>query len=186
MLREAFNSLYGAYRLARFDAGGMAYFETTVGGFWRSFAAAALVAPLYAMMLVQSFAAGHLPGHPLRVALIEAIAYVIGWVVFPLVMAWLVKVFEREERYIGYIVAYNWAAVLQNGLFLPLVMATETGGTPGDPAQALVMVALVMIMVYDWFIARTALDIPASTAAGLVILDLVLGLLVSTVANGMI
>ncbi len=186
MLREAFNSLYGAYRLARFDAGGMAYFETTVGGFWRSFVAAALVAPLYAMMLVQSFAEGRLPGHPLRVALIEVIAYVIGWVVFPLVMAWLVKVFEREERYIGYIVAYNWAAVLQNGLFLPLVMATETGGTPGDPAQAMVMVALVMIMVYGWFIARTALDIPTSTAAGLVILDLVLGLLVSTVANGMV
>ena len=44
-------ALYGAYRLARFDAAGMRYFETSIEGFWRSFFAAVIVAPPYALLL---------------------------------------------------------------------------------------------------------------------------------------
>ena len=36
-LREVFTALYGAYRLARLDAGGLKYFDITDQGFWRSF-----------------------------------------------------------------------------------------------------------------------------------------------------
>ena len=49
---ETLRALYGAYRLARLDAGGMAYFDSSIGGFWRSFFAAVLVVPFYALLLV--------------------------------------------------------------------------------------------------------------------------------------
>ena len=39
-LREVITALYGAYRLARFDPGGLGFYEVTVQGFWRSFFAA--------------------------------------------------------------------------------------------------------------------------------------------------
>jgi len=45
--REMMYALYGAYRLARFDAGGMRYFDASIDGFWRSFFAAVLIAPFY-------------------------------------------------------------------------------------------------------------------------------------------
>lgn len=184
--REAVNALYGAYRLARFDAGGMTYFEATVGGFWRSFSAAVFVAPLFAMLLALRYAGGQVEAHPVRFIVVEAIAYVVSWVAFPLAMAWLVRLFDRQERYIGYIVAYNWASVLQNFAYLPLAMAIEVAGPSAGSIQALGMVVLTLILVYSWFIVRTALDVPASTAVGLVILDLTLSLLVSMVAEGMI
>ncbi|MCZ6467897.1 MAG: hypothetical protein O6829_11555, partial [Alphaproteobacteria bacterium] len=120
--REAATSLYGAYRLARFDARGMTYFETSLAGFWRSFYAAVIVAPVFAVLLAMRYAAGGEATDEVRFASVEAIAYVIAWVAFPLVMVSLARLLDREERYLGYIVAYNWASVLQNGLYLPLVM----------------------------------------------------------------
>ncbi len=48
-------SLTGALRLARFDAGGMAAFDVSFEGFWRSFWAAGLVLPLYIFFLAINF-----------------------------------------------------------------------------------------------------------------------------------
>ena len=45
--REVTAALYGSWRLARLDPGGMAYFNRTVEGFWNSFFAAVIVAPGY-------------------------------------------------------------------------------------------------------------------------------------------
>ena len=43
--REITLGLYGAFRLALLDVRGMAYFNCTEAGFWRSFTAAAIAAP---------------------------------------------------------------------------------------------------------------------------------------------
>ena len=90
--REAATSLYGAYRLARFDARGMTYFETSLAGFWRSFYAAVIVAPVFAVLLVMRYAAGGEAVDEARFASVEAIAYVIAWIAFPLVMVSLAQI----------------------------------------------------------------------------------------------
>ncbi len=184
--REAVSALYGAYRLARFDARGMTYFETSIEGFWRSFYAAVIVAPFYATLLFMRHAAGETTAGGFRFASIEAIAYVIAWVAFPLVMVSVARVLNREERYLGYIVAYNWAAVLQNGLYLPLGMLGVTGAVPAETARVLGLIALSLILVYAWFIARVALNVGAGAAAALVALDLVLSVFINAVASAML
>ena len=184
--REAATSLYGAYRLARFDARGMTYFETSLAGFWRSFYAAVIVAPLYAVLLLMRHAVDTTGVGAVRFASVEAIAYVIAWVAFPLVMVSLARVLDREERYLGYIVAYNWASVLQNGLYLPLVMLGAAGVIPAGTAGPLSLIALSLILVYGWFIAKVALDVGAGTAVALVALDLVLSVFIDIVASSML
>ncbi len=52
---EAARSLYGAYRLARFDPSGMAYMDTSVRGFWNSFYAAVATLPFFLVLLVVDY-----------------------------------------------------------------------------------------------------------------------------------
>jgi len=185
-VRETVNSLYGAYRLARFDAGGLAFFDASIGGFWRSFSAALIVAPPYALLLTMRFHEGLGEVGALRFACVEAIAYVIAWVAFPLLMVWLTRLFGRQGHYLRYIVAYNWAGVLQYGLYLPLDMLAVGGVIARGPSDALAVIVFGLILVYTWFIARAALDLNAAAAAGIVTLDLVLSLFISAVTKNML
>ncbi|MCZ6466304.1 MAG: hypothetical protein O6829_03405, partial [Alphaproteobacteria bacterium] len=105
---------------------------------------------------------------------------------FPLVMVSLARLLDREERYLGYIVAYNWASVLQNGLYLPLVMLGMAGVIPAEATGPLSLIALSLILVYGWFIAKVALDVGAGTAVALVALDLVLSVFIDIVASSML
>ncbi len=184
--RETVNSLYGAYRLARFDAAGMNFFEVSIGGFWRSFHAAAIIAPLFGTLLFMRFSAGLVDAGAWRFAAVEAIAYVIAWVAFPLIMVPLSKLIERQERYLGFIVAYNWAAVLQNAIYLPLAIMATGGIVPADTANALGLIVLMMILIYTWFIATAALKISAAGAAGIVALDLVLSIFINAISESML
>lgn len=183
---EIARSLYGAYRLARFDPGGMDFFNKTPDGFWRSFFAAVIVAPLYGMFLVARYASGDVTAPAARFMAVEIIAYVIAWVLYPLLMAFIARVLDRENRYVEYIIAYNWVGVLQNALFLPLAMVQMTSGPAADATRILSLIALGYILAYVWFVARTVLGIPALTAAGLVLLDMVLSVLLNTVTEGML
>ncbi len=80
-------ALAGCWRLATGDRGGLACFDRSLDGFWRSFRAAFLSYPLYLVLLMmrvspeQWQAAG---GG--RIVAIETIGYVIAWVAFPLVI----------------------------------------------------------------------------------------------------
>ncbi len=182
--RETFSSLYGAYRLARGDTGGLAFFETGLKGFWNSFYAAAFIAPFYAIFMILSFQVEP-AGMPLaRVATFEGISYVITWVAFPLAMFHLCRNIGREKEYLGFITAYNWAAIIQNSLFLPLAMLSVTKVIPADAAAFLNMVVLSLIVAYSWFIAKEALRVSPFTALGVVTLDFAIGVLVDIMTGG--
>ena len=47
---EVVYATYGAWRLARFDCQGLQYFDNTPEAFWRSFYAAVIVAPPFAVL----------------------------------------------------------------------------------------------------------------------------------------
>jgi hypothetical protein len=184
--REAVTSLYGAYRLARRDTGGLDYFNTSLEGFWRSFYAAAFIAPPFALLLALRYAHGMVAAGPLRYAAIEVIAYVIAWVAFPVAMLLVARMLDREKHFIRFIVVYNWAAMLQNALYLPIPMMGMTGILTVSAASGLGMVALLLILTYTWFITKTALEVSSSAAAGIVALDLGLGVFITSVADSML
>ena len=185
-LDEVVRSLYGAYRLARLDASGLALFNDTVAGFWRSFFAAVLVAPLYIVLVTIRYGEVWEQVPLFRFVAIETIAYVIAWVAFPVVMVTVTKALDREQHFIRFIVAYNWAGVLQNALYLPIVIFGSVGLLAVAGANTLALLAISLIMVYTWFITRTALDVTGIQAAGIVGLDFMISIFINAVANGMI
>lgn len=185
-LDEVIRSLYGAYRLARLDASGLTFFNATVTGFWRSFFAAVLVAPLYIVLVMIRYGVSGEQVPLFRFLAIETIAYVIAWVAFPVIMATVTKTIGRERHFIRFIVAYNWAGVLQNALYLPIIIFGSVGLLSEAGANTLALLAISLIMVYTWFITRTALDVTGAQAAGIVGLDFMISIFINAVANGMI
>lgn len=184
-VREVVVSLYGAYRLARVDPTGLSYFNDSIEGFWRSFFAAAMVLPFYLVLLMVRHATAleQVPG--LRFYAIEMIAYVIAWVAFPLLMASFCKLLDRDRLYVRYIVVYNWAAVLQNGLYLPITILSAAGLLSSPVANTAGLLVLGLIVAYVWFITRIALEIEPGKAASIVGLDFLISVLVNAVAEGM-
>lgn len=177
--REIASSLYGSWRLARFDRGGMGYFDTGVDGFWRSFFAALIVAPLYATMLGLRYSAAGEPGDPVHYGLIEAISYLISWLAYPVAMHALTGLLDCRDRFIGYIVAYNWSLVWQNAVLVPIAMLNALNVISPETAGILWLIAIVAVLAYLWFIARAGLAVPPLTAVGIVSIDVLLSLLIS-------
>ncbi len=184
--QEVVSSLYGAYRLARFDADGLKYFNDSIDGFWRSFFAAVLVLPFYLVLLMVRHAVALEHVAAARFYSVELIAYVIAWVAFPLIMTVFARHLDRDRFYVRFIVAYNWAAVLQNAVYLPVTILATAGVLPNAVANAVGLAVLGLIVVYVWFIARTALELEPGKSASVVGLDFLLSILVNAFADGML
>ena len=182
--REVVLSLYGAWRLAERDPGGLAFFDSTTAGARRSFFAAAMVAPLYALMVVADLPvdAG---AAPLRFALVQVIAYVTSWVAYPVVVEALSRAMGCREHFESYLTAYNWSMVLQNAVVLPLAILTSLDVLPPQLAQILRLAVFVLVLAYLGFIARVGLRVSPLTALGLVVMDVLLSALIDGIASGM-
>jgi len=175
---EIAKALYGAWRLARFDARGLEFFDRSLDGFWKSFFAAAIAAPAHFGLLALAGGDSPVVVAGLFGLMREAAIYAISWLAFPLVMVYVTRYLDREERFLDYMVPYNWAGVLQIVVFL-LVSALAVGGLiPEGLAGFATMAAFVAILVYQWFIARTGLGIGAGAAVAVVFFDMVVGLMV--------
>jgi hypothetical protein len=174
--RDLSHGLFGAWRLARLDRGAMAYFDATIDGFWKSFWAAAIVAPAFVVMTAFSLSQANLPERFgfVEIALVEASRYVIAWVAFPLLMTTVADLLQRGERYVGFIVAYNWAQVVEMAVVLPVFLFVVASGLPASEPNAYYTVLFFAITLYYWFIARTALQISGWAAGAVVILNLTL------------
>ncbi len=179
-------ALVGALRLARGDRGGLACFDRSADGFWRSFRAAAIAYPLYlALLSMRITVAEWERSGGLLIVMVETIAYVIAWVAFPLIMLTVTHWIGRAHRFFDFMVPYNWSQVPQSALFVLVGLESESGLLPPGPAQAIEIAAAVAVLVYEWFIARVALDTTASAAVLVVAVDLLLGVLVSHVAGSL-
>jgi hypothetical protein len=176
---EVTRSLYGAWRLACRDPLGLQLFDTSIEGFWRSFYAALVALPAYAVMVGFRIADEWATVDPLRLFAIETIAYVIGWTAFPLVAFYLTQMLSRASYYPAYIVAYNWANVLQVALYMPVTVLAGSGIVSTGIGAILGLIATGAIVSYQYYIARTVLDIEPLPAVGLVITDLVVGLMLN-------
>jgi hypothetical protein len=181
--REIVYALAGAVRLAKRDPGGLVYFDDSIPGFWRSFYAAVLAIPLHFIMVMAGMPERTLTVGLPALLLTESIAYVVHWVALPLAMFHICQRLDREERFIRFVVAYNWAALLQISVLAPVALVAGTGLLPDSMAFLLSLIVTGWVLYFQWFIARHALDVPPPVAVGIVVLDLVIGVMVNGVAR---
>jgi hypothetical protein len=179
-------ALVGAFRLAKGDRGGLSCFDRSLDGFWRSFRAAIIAYPLYLMLLTMrvSITEWERSGG-LLIVTVETIAYIVAWAAFPLIILTLARRIDRAHRFFDFMVPYNWSQVPQTALFVLIGIEAESGVLSAPAAQAIELAAAMGVVVYEWFIARVALDTTVYAAAFIVFVDLILGALISHVASSL-
>lgn len=182
--REIVYGLYGAYRLCRFDAQGLAYFNATHEGFWRSFFSAVLIAPAHFLMTFLELEPVKIQASLARAILIEGFAYLVLVFAFPLAMYYVCQLIDRQRQYVMYIVAYNWAGVILTALALPAAVLGSGGLVPEAAGRFIELAVTSLTLVMLWYVARSTLQVKHLTAAALVAGDLVLSLLVRSIAEG--
>jgi len=173
----------GALRLACGDRRALAFFDTSIDGFWRSFRAAAICYPMYLLLLSFRVSAAHWSqsGVPI-VVIVETIAYVISWVAFPLLILPLARWVGREDRFLAFMVVYNWSQIPQTALFVLVALDGATGLLAASALQFAQLAATIAVLVYEWYIARVALAVTGAQAGVVVMADLVLGSLLGRLA----
>jgi hypothetical protein len=179
--REVFESLYGAWRLAFLDQSGMKYFNLSFEGFWRSFFAAVLIAPAFAVLVAQKLAGRPGPLDLGWATLVQAFAYALSWAAFPLAAVALTPLLGLGRQYVALIVALNWASVLQVGAFLAAFLVELAAPRLLDGLMLLLVTGAILF--YQWFVTRAALQSTGGVALMLVLVDLVLNTAINISAD---
>lgn len=180
MIRHVAISLAAAFRLALLDRHGVIYFENDESAFWRSFLAAVLAAPNYVLLAMYD-APGAMDG---RFFAIETISYMIGWVIFPLVMLAYTEATDCADQYFRFIAAWNWGLVLQFLLFLAVQIATSH--LPTAASFLLWFLATLAAFFYQAFIAHVALEVRIARATVIMLIGNVLALCLHAVDRWML
>ena len=183
---EARLALAGTLRLAIGDRGALACFDRSLDGFWRSFRAAVICYPLYLVLLAMRITLAEWErSGGWHIVTVETIGYVIAWVAFPLLMLNVTRVIGRAHRYFDFMVPYNWCQVPQSVLLVLVGIESETGILGAQASETIDVVAAIATLVYEWYIARIALETTGSAAALVVLVDLVLGVALSRVSGSL-
>jgi hypothetical protein len=184
--QEARLALAGTLRLAVGDRSALACFDRTLDGFWRSFRAAVICYPLYLVLLAMrvSVAEWQRSGG-WRIVTVETIGYVIAWVAFPLLMVNVTRWIGRAYRFFDFMVPYNWCQVPQSLLFVLVGIESGSGLLSANASETIDVVAAVATLVYEWYIARIALETTGSAAGFVVLVDLVLGVFLSRISGSL-
>ncbi|MFP6706517.1 MAG: hypothetical protein VCE75_10895 [Alphaproteobacteria bacterium] len=190
MLLEVTRSIHGAWRVARMDPDALDYFDLTIDGFWRSFAALLVVAPFYIIFLILNYgnqAGLELPTAPVVstefYVAVKLVAYIIGWLAFPLIMVPILRLLDLSQNYVPYIIVWNWSNVLVMAVILPTVLLFPPAAQTGAAAKMVLMGAQIATLFYGYLVARAGLRCKIFTAVGVVVLDLLLSLLLSLMAG---
>lgn len=173
-LSEVSHALYGAYRLAHFDRSGLAFFDPTIEGCRRSFAAALFVYPIFLLMLPIGATDEQWQSGFGCLVLSQSIAYVADWAALPLIVISVASRVGREAEAIGFVTVYNWSQVLQAAFLLATTGIAGSGLLPPAAGMTVMLVAQIAILAYQWFIARAAFNAAGLVATAIVLLASVL------------
>lgn len=180
--REILAALYGVWRLMRLDQGGMNWFNLTIEGFWRSFFAAVPVAPFFALLIYLDLSAQPETINVGWAATVSMVVYGLSWALVPVVAIGVTKMLDLSPGYVPLVVAYNWVSLPQILLQTLVSLIGTTGLVPEGLSGFLMIVAVVYILVLEWFVVRTALQTTTATAIGIVLLFETLGVFLNLMA----
>ena len=182
------HALATALRMARFDRTAIGDFDQSFEGFFRSFSAILICAPIYVLTLIAErhlaadpdselagFTLTRLPPPSFALYTLEAVTYVLSWLVFPVAMILMVRVLGVTQRYVPLIVAYNWTScIILLATALPWLLYLTGIASVGGIAF-LFLIVWMFAFFYRWVVARDGLQISGLTAAGIAIFDYLLG-----------
>lgn len=183
ILKNAYHSLFGIWRLAHFDADGMHNLDLTSSGYWRSFQAAIIGLPFFFLLSVLE---KHLrglaweiisPGQPIdfhNYFLLQTLDYFAIWPTFALVMIPFCRLLKVDAHYATLVISYNWARVFAIAVLIPPYMLLAAVGLSSLVAGFLTLVVSIFVLVFQWFVIKTAIGGARLPAVAIVITDILL------------
>jgi hypothetical protein len=191
MLRrdEVVQSLTGAWELFLDRPDAMRFFDVSADGFWRSFYAIILIVPAYTLIsifgrsqiLVESVVAAQFDDSAFIIN--KSVALGFEWIALPVILALAAPALGIGQSYAAFIIARNWGAALSNGLaaIVPILFLV---GFIGDVAANFIFFAILIVVIrYNFLIARRALDANIGLAIGIVIGDIAISLAIFSTIN---
>ena len=182
---EIVRSLTGAWYLFFDRPDAMRYFDLSVEGFWRSFRAILLLLPAYILSTLAErvMTLANTPVGSEQTAGAFFLDSVVGlgldWIALPILLALAARPLGIQRTYAAFIVARNWASVialLPYGIIglLVIIGVVDTG-----MANILMLVVLMLVLRYNFLVARRAMDAGIGFAVGIVVLDLAVSLTIA-------
>jgi len=180
-----------ALRFARFEKDAIRDFDQTFDGFFRSFVGIVLCVPFYVLIVLADrriavnaptempgVEIGPLPPANLAFLALESMNYLVNWIAFPLAMIFITRIIGAGRRYVPFIVAYNWTSCVIFALTIIPPVLYLSGLVPVAAASSFSLPVILLAVAYRFKVAREALDVSALNAAGIVLFDLLLSLLI--------
>lgn len=183
-LQETTRGLFATWRMLLRDPRAVSLFENSHAGALRSYWAAAVILPVYVLVVGIEYATpsesyanfGTLAAHSglLSATLAEFCIFTLCWfVAWPLVVDRLAAYLDCEENFFRYVAAYNW-------MHVPYVLAGllfwtgKMSGVIHDGNAFIASISLLGVLwTYHWFVLRHALGLNGGYAAMLVALEFV-------------
>ena len=175
-MAETVRSVFGVYRLARFDRNGLAFLDGTPTGAARSFYCALLLLPPLALMRAINLDWMDISIPLEDLLLVEAVSYVVKWTAFPVAVSFLVRPMGREHRFCHFVSAYNWSNMIWVAVLFPLFILTAGGVLSETAGMFLFDLATILLLIYEGYIIRVSLDTNVPAAMALVVADFLLAL----------
>ena len=162
-------SLVGAWELVKLNPRAMDYFDKSADGFWKSFWAIGLVAPLFFLGLSISYDRAVEMGHQISLTA-HIIEFLLRLPLIALVMIFFTKFLRISTHYSDMIIAFNWLWVIANYILLPLSMLISLNILPLEFATLGVMAVAIYLELYvTWFLFKTSLKISGWLAFGVMV-----------------
>ena len=179
------SGLHAALLLARGRADGVRLLTDDMAEARRSFWASIVCLPAFVCLRLLSWRSGTLPADPAHAFALDLLCYAIGWIGFALLSWRLANAFGLAARWPRCIALWNWCNVVQ---YLLLVVFSIPGllGAPPALDQAAQIFALCWALWLEWFAFRLTLAIGVVPAAGLVALDLAIGVVLAAVNQSLL
>lgn len=178
---EIARGMQGALGLLQRKPAAPSYFENTLEACVRSFQVMILVAPLHATLILIRYANVSSTADDLEIVLVEALRYVIDWLLFPV----LFYEIARRRNWLGYFPRYvsalNWVNLpAMIVAVIGVVLATLLPALLGELAR----VGLQALFFY-WFLVttRTMLGVGWPIASLLLIVNWVPSLFLSLIVD---
>ncbi len=191
-IQEIGQSCIASWRVMKGETEALQQFDLSADGFWRSFLVIFLLLPFYFLSLIseqslmleinleQGQEAAEIATGGALLYIGKTLSLFVDWVTFPIVLAVLAGSIGLKRTYGPYIIVRNWSTLI---ILLPQTLLNLLYLAGIIPSALLVMLTFPIIGWVLWFrfqIARVAGECSFSTAIGLVVLDLVLSILIST------
>ena len=175
------SGLNAALRLARGRADGVVLVSgdtaTTANSFW----AIAFCLPSVICRLIMTWVITGVPEGAAYLVGRELITFVLGWLIFVEVSHRLAAPLGRMERWGRFIAIWNWCNVIE-GVLVVIGGVPGVLGVPDWIDQSCELITIGWALWLEWYATRLALGVGGGTAAGLVLLDQVIGIILGSIA----